>query len=146
LKEFLKALVAGLGCTPLLAVALFIGGAFINQFVVIEIPPPPRWLFFSVALFPVFFGLYMRALVLKSTESHWLDRWRQARQQKLVGRGRLQFVEDVWLKTQLEQKKPDSPLVYLLDDPTVWGWVSLASFLPLAYICVWYAFLITTVG
>lgn len=139
MKETLKALIAGLGCTPLLAVALLLAGSAISRIDTIEIPTPPIWLVFPAVLFPVFFGLYLHTLAARLATRSWLDQWRTHRRRRVVGHADAPVsVEDAWLKTELKQHASQNALKTLLENKMVWGLAALLTFLPLAYICLWY--------
>ena len=135
MKENLQAFLAGIGCTPLLAVGLFIGGAFIGEFVVMNAPPPSQWLLFSAALFPICLGLYLRASAIQKNVPHWLERWRKARQRKVVGQ--VTSLEEFWVQSQVQQTARKNGVKRIIDAPLVWGWATLLTFLALAYICLW---------
>lgn len=145
MKETLKALAAGLGCTPMIAVGLFVAGVLVGEIIPIELLPPPQWLLIPASLFPVCFGLYLRAYVLHNEQPHWLDLWRRhRRQRKVVGYPRSNApltVEDAWLD-QVKHGSPRHFLARIFDNPEVWGWAAFITFLPLAYICGWYGLFI----
>ena len=142
MKETVKALIAGFGCTPMLIVVLFIAGTLIGRLVVFQAPVPPQWLIFPAALFPVCFGLYLRVVVEQANTPYWLDNWRKLRRQKVVGHVSSEStpatLEEVWLQTQVQQQQSHHALKTLLDTPSIWQWATLFTFLPLAYICLWY--------
>lgn len=132
LKENLQALLAGVGCTPLLAVIFFIGGAILGRFFTLNVSPPPLWLLYPALLFPLFFGLYLRAVAKQRETPHWLQLWRGSRRKRLVGRRPIP-VEEVWLASQ---SRPGFSGRRWLDDPRLWGWLALATLLPPAYVCI----------
>lgn len=139
MKETLKALIAGLGCTPLLAVILLLAGGTISRIDATTIPAPPLWLAFAAVLFPVFFGLYLHTLAARLDAPGWLEQWRNNRRRKVVGHTDASLtVEDAWLQTELKRRSSENAIKTLLENRLVWGLAALLTFLPLAYICLWY--------
>ncbi len=138
MKETIKALAAGLGCTPMLAVVLFLAGAAIGQAGAPPPPAPPGWFIFPAVLFPVCFGLFMHAVVIKANSPRWLEQWRTSRR-RVVGHSDSPLsLEDAWLQTQLKQQASQNFIKSLLENQMVWGWAALLTFLPLATLCLWY--------
>jgi hypothetical protein len=141
LKENLQTILAGIGCTPLLAIGLFIIGAGIGQFVTIDIMPPPTWLLLPTALFPLCFGLYLRAYVTRKDTPHWLELWRKSGRRKVVGHAVKPSMEEFWVENQIQQSRNTNIVRRILDDPLVWAWATFLCFLALAYICLWFGFM-----
>ena len=136
MKENLEALIASIGCLPILAVGLFITGAFIGEIITVNLPTPPPWSFVFIVLLPIFAALYLSAYRKYYNTRHWLDAWRDLGRARVVGqRGRVAppTVEEAWLASHV----PRSLRSRFINNPTVWGWAALVSFLVLAYIFIW---------
>ncbi len=142
-NEDLQAIMAGIGVLPLMAIVLFLLGAFIGEVVLIEAPPPPQWLLFPVAFFPLCIGLYLRANVRCKSVVGWLTAWNALQHKQIVDQQletvRTATIEEHWMKTQLSGngKIAQNPLNQILNDVQVWGWATFFTVLPLAYTCIW---------
>jgi len=147
LKKTLQALIASIGCTPLLAVGLFVTGAFIGELIALNLPAPPQWLLISAVLLPVFTTLYVRAYIQQQQAGNWLDRWRQKQRRKIAGysgEGRPPAtVEELWLQDGLHPNSPPNLVQAVLNNVTLWGWGVALSALALAYICIWFGLMVT---
>jgi hypothetical protein len=135
LKEYLKAALAGVGCTPMLAASLLVIGASIKQFSSIHLLHPPYWLLFPAGVFPLCLALYLRAIVNQHVNPDWLELWR--RSQLEAADDRRPSVENFWIQTQVQGTAGDHFGKRLLDNAKWWGGCALVSGLCLAYICIW---------
>ena len=151
-NENLQAIMAGIGFLPLMAVGLFLLGAFIGEIVLIDAPPPTQWLLVPAAFFPLCIGLYLRANAHQKSGVNWLIVWNTAQQKQTVNphlKPSLSVtIEDHWLKTQLRgsSNTAKNPLKQILNNVEVWGWATFITLLPLAYICIWYGMMVSRQG
>lgn len=140
MKENLEALIAAIGCLPIVAIGLFITGALVGEFVAIDAPAPPQWLLIPVVLLPLFTTLYLRAYRKQSEAGHWPDSWRNVWRKKPVGRREkigVKSVEELWLEDYVGRGSR-RPLAKILDNAPLWGWGAVVSFVALAYLFIWF--------
>ena len=138
MREDLEALIASIGCLPILAIGLFLIGALAGEIATVDAPVPPRWLLIPALLLPLFSTLYLRAYRKQRQTARWLDIWRELWRKKVVGRQRnLPSVEEFWLEDQVRRASPRHPLTKVLDNISLWGWAAIISLLALAYIFIW---------
>ena len=152
MNESLQAVMAGIGFLPLMSIGLFLLGVFIGEVVLIEVPPPQQWLLAPAAFFPLCTGLYLRANARQKNVINWLTVWNMAQRKQIVGRqlkpSRPVTIEDHWMKTQLSGRSnaAKNPFEQILNNVQVWGWATFGTFLPLAYICIWYGMMVSRQG
>ena len=131
MKENLEAFVASLGCLPLLAITLFLIGAFIGELVQLNLPAPPDWFFIPIILLPLFSTLYLRAFRQQNKAATWLDAWRYGHP-----KAKSKTIEDIWLDSNIRNGQRPIILYRILNHTGLWQWAVLICFLVLVYVCI----------